>query len=84
MWLFFMSMHCGMWIAYVLKKNEEKGEVCVSFLHTKEPSNLFHFPEKSDVLYLPKNNVLTKVNPITAIRRFYAFKTVIGMRDYRC
>jgi len=63
------------WIAYILEKDAEKSMVCVSFLHPKGPSKSFYFPENGDVLRVPKDNILTKVNPTTTTGRFYVLTT---------
>ncbi|GBM68997.1 hypothetical protein AVEN_55425-1 [Araneus ventricosus] len=55
------------WLSYVLGKNE----VEVTFLHPSGPSPSFSYPLTPDVLWIPRSDIIYKVNPITPTGRVY-------------
>lgn len=59
------------WMACVLSKNEVEEDVSVSFLHPSGPSPSFTYPRRADILTVPKNCIISKINPTTATGRTY-------------
>lgn len=46
-------------------------EYRVSFLHPKGPVSSFFYPQPSDILNVPRETSLQKVEPVTATGRVY-------------
>ena len=59
------------WLACVLSKDDNEQEVNVSFLHPCGPCPSFTYPRRADILSVPKNFIICKVNPSTATGRTY-------------
>ena len=59
------------WLACILKKNDDTCEFEVSFLHPKGPAASFFYPQPSDILTVPGETLLQKVEPFTATGRVY-------------
>ncbi len=60
------------WLAYILNKYEDRESVEISFLHPAGPSPSFTYPRRVDKLVVPRDALLTKVEPTTATGRTYA------------
>lgn len=59
------------WVECVLQVSEDNEYVRVSFHHPCGPSRSFKYPARPDILTLPVENVLTKVDPRTARKHTY-------------
>ena len=59
------------WLAFVLDKDVENSEVTVTFLHPHGPARSHKYPTFPDILSIPSNHILTKVDPRTATGRTY-------------
>jgi hypothetical protein len=60
------------WLACVMQTLPDSNEVEVSFLHPHGLSKSFSYPDRSDVLVISAEDILTKVDPTTATGRVYA------------
>ena len=59
------------WLALVLDLDMENDEVQLKFLHPAGPSSSFTFPQRDDILAMPRKSVLTTVSPLTVTGRTY-------------
>lgn len=60
------------WHACILAKNQESNYYKVSFLHPKGPAQSFYYPKpRPDILEIPLDDILKKVDPCTATGRTY-------------
>lgn len=59
------------WLSCVLSRNDTEQEVNVSFLHPSGPCPSFTYPRRADILSIPKNFIICKVNPTTSTGRTY-------------
>ena len=59
------------WMQYTLSMDAVEREVKISFLHPAGPATSFSYPRKPDVLTMPGNFILCKLDPITATGRTY-------------
>lgn len=59
------------WPACVLSVDKSKEEVTVSFLQPHGPATSFTFPLRPDILQVPRENILTKIDPRTETGRTY-------------
>ena len=59
------------WLGCVLNVNSSSDEIQVSFLHPPGPSPSFVYPSNSDILWVSRQSILTKVDPSTVTGRTY-------------
>lgn len=60
------------WLACIVAKKHESNEFKVSFLHPKGPASCFYYPKPQlDILEVPAETLLKKVDPRTATGRMY-------------
>ena len=59
------------WVACVLQVDEDNNTVTVNFLHPQGPSQSFRYPVTPDVLTIPAETVLMKVDPRCTKRETY-------------
>lgn len=59
------------WLGCVLSTDEVEREVSISFLQPAGPATSFSYPRKPDVLSVPVNFVLCRVDPSTVTGRTY-------------
>ncbi|GBO15378.1 hypothetical protein AVEN_262217-1 [Araneus ventricosus] len=59
------------WLGCVLNVNTSSNEIQISFLHPHGPSTSFVYPSYSDILWVSRHSVLTKVDPSAATGRTY-------------
>ena len=59
------------WVAYLLEQYPNVNEVKLRFMHPSGPSASFKFPSKDDILVVPRDHILSKASPTTAIGRTY-------------
>ena len=62
------------WLAFVLDLDTENSKVKVTFLHPQGPARLYRYPTVPDVLTVPLDHILTKVDPVTATGRTHTLK----------
>ena len=59
------------WVACVLQVDEDNNTVTVNFLHPQGPSRSFRYPITPDVLIIPAESILMKVDPRCTKRETY-------------
>ena len=59
------------WVACVLQVDEDNNTVTVNFLHPQGPSGSFRYPVTPDVLTIPAETILMKVDPRCTKRETY-------------
>lgn len=59
------------WLACIIAKNVDSGEVKVSFLHPRGPAPSFYYPKPNDILIVETHTLLKIVEPNTATGRTY-------------
>ena len=59
------------WVACVLQLDEDKSAVKVNFLHPQGPSRSFRFPSTPDILTVPIESILIKIDPKCTRRGTY-------------
>ena len=59
------------WAACVLQLDEDESAVKVSFLHPQGPSHSFRFPATPDILTVPIESILIKIDPKCTRRGTY-------------
>ena len=59
------------WLACVLDINDSQDEFKLSFMKPHGPVPSFTYPARSDILTVPTNFILTKVDPRTPTGRAY-------------
>ena len=59
------------WVGCVLYADEDSREIKINFLCPQGPSPSFKYPSKQNVLVIPQNDVLTKVDPRTVTGRTF-------------
>ena len=63
------------WFKLYTGKNEEIGEVKVTFLHPSGPSLSFSYPIVYDILWIFSTDVISKVNHSTPTSSVYILST---------
>ena len=62
------------WFGMVTSLDQKDREVAINFLHPRGPARSLTYPERPDNLVVGMGDILTTVNPITAIGRTYTLK----------
>ena len=61
---FVVCIYVGQWwVACALQVDENNSAVKVNFLFQQEPSRLFRFPATPDILTVPVESILMKIDP---------------------
>ena len=60
------------WVAQVLEKDSENGELKLSLLSPNGPSRWYNYPSTPTILYVPMTDILTVVEPSTTTGRSYS------------
>ena len=60
------------WVAQVIEKDSENGEVKLSLLSPNGPSRWYNYPPTLLILHLPITDILTPVKPRTTTGRSYS------------
>ncbi len=64
------------YLACVLQTDAITSKVTLSYLEPPGPATSFKFPAKEDTLCVPSSDILTLVDPVTAMGRTYRLKPV--------
>ena len=60
------------WVAQVLEKDSENGELKLSLLSPNGPSRWYNYPSTPTTIYVPMTDILTVVEPHTTTGRSYS------------
>jgi hypothetical protein len=64
------------WDGCVLSNEEETGTVKIMFLHPNGPSLSYMYPTRLDILQVPRQDIVMKVDLCTATGRTYTLRAV--------
>jgi len=62
------------WIGTVLEIDTDQEELLIKFMHPQGPCQTFYWPKRDDIIYIAKNDVITKISPPNISRTGRAYQ----------